>query len=72
MRERPSAYSVDAAIYILAALDGKIYEFNVMEVLLKSMFGLADGIGDLTKIILQLIDKAKDKNNIRGYHSFIK
>lgn len=59
--EKPSAFSVDAALYLVAALDGKIYEFNVMEVLLRSMFGLAsEWPRDVTKIVMSIIDSAKD------------
>ncbi|CAH2061772.1 unnamed protein product, partial [Iphiclides podalirius] len=61
IRERPSAYSVDATLYLVAALDGKIYEFNVMEVLLKSMFGVVSHWpSDVTKIIMSIIETAKD------------
>ncbi|CAG4960835.1 unnamed protein product [Parnassius apollo] len=61
IRERPSAYSVDATLYLVAALNGKIYEFNVMEVLLKSMFGVVSRWpSDVTKIIMSIIESAKD------------
>ncbi|XP_072933827.1 uncharacterized protein [Epargyreus clarus] len=61
VRERPTAYSVDAALYLVAALDGKIYEFNVMEVLLKSMFGVTyQWPSDITKIVMSIIETAKD------------
>lgn len=65
--DRPSAFSVDAALYLVAALDGKIYEFNVMEVLLKSMFGLgAEWPNDVTKIVMSIIDTAKE--SIYGFY----
>lgn len=61
VRERPSAFSIDAALYLVAALDGKIYEFNVMEVLLKSMFGFTSyWPSDLSKIIMSMIDNVRD------------
>lgn len=59
--ERPSAFSVDAALYLVAALNGKIYEFNVMEVLLRSMFGVSsEWPRDVTKIIMSVIETARD------------
>ncbi|XP_068624329.1 uncharacterized protein [Battus philenor] len=61
IRERPSAYSIDATLYLVAAVNGKIYEFNVMEVLLKSMFGVVSHWpSDVTKIIMSIIETAKD------------
>ncbi|XP_059062752.1 uncharacterized protein LOC131855491 [Achroia grisella] len=61
IREEPSAFSVDATLYLVAALNGKIYEFNVMEVLLKSMFGVvSDWPKDVTKIIMSIIETAKE------------
>ncbi|XP_047037944.1 uncharacterized protein LOC124643123 [Helicoverpa zea] len=61
IKERPSAFSVDAALYLVAALNGKIYEFNVMEVLIRSMFGVAaEWPKDVTKIIMSIIETAKD------------
>ncbi|XP_026744268.1 uncharacterized protein LOC113505665 [Trichoplusia ni] len=66
IKERPTAYSVDAALYLVAALNGKIYEFNVMEVLIRSMFGVAtEWPKDVTKIIMSIIETAKD--NIFGF-----
>ncbi|XP_028166832.1 uncharacterized protein LOC114357427 [Ostrinia furnacalis] len=65
--EKPTAFSVDAALYLVAALDGKIYEFNVMEVLLRSMFGLAtEWPRDVTKIVMSIIDSARE--SIHGFH----
>ncbi|KPJ16154.1 hypothetical protein RR48_01751 [Papilio machaon] len=61
IRERPTAYSIDATLYLVAALNGKIYEFNVMEVLLKSMFGVVSHWpSDVTKIIMSIVETAKD------------
>ncbi|CAH2098616.1 unnamed protein product [Euphydryas editha] len=61
IKDRPSAYSIDAALYIVAALNGKIYEFNIMEVMLKSLFGFASHSStDLSKIIMSIIETAKD------------
>lgn len=60
LKDKPSAYSIDAALYLVAALDGKIYEFNVMEVMLKSMFGFSNFPIDLTKIVMSIIDTARD------------
>uniref|UniRef100_A0A2A4J3M8 Uncharacterized protein n=1 Tax=Heliothis virescens TaxID=7102 RepID=A0A2A4J3M8_HELVI len=61
IKERPSAFSVDAALYLVAAVNGKIYEFNVMEVLIRSMFGVAaEWPKDVTKIIMSIIETAKD------------
>ncbi|KAM3969002.1 uncharacterized protein ACR2FA_003060 [Aphomia sociella] len=59
--EKPSAFSVDASLYLVAALNGKIYEFNVMEVLLRSMFGVAtEWPKDVTKIVMSIIETAKE------------
>ncbi|KAJ8708116.1 hypothetical protein PYW08_010482 [Mythimna loreyi] len=70
IKERPSAFSVDASLYLVAALNGKIYEFNVMEVLIRSMFGVAtEWPKDVTKIIMSIIDTAKD--NLFGFTSSI-
>lgn len=61
IKERPTAYSVDAALYLVAAINGKIYEFNVMEVLIRSMFGVStEWPKDVTKIIMSIIETAKD------------
>ncbi|XP_035451116.1 uncharacterized protein LOC118276720 [Spodoptera frugiperda] len=61
IKEKPSAFSVDAALYLVAAVNGKIYEFNVMEVLIRSMFGVAtEWPKDVTKIIMSIIETAKD------------
>lgn len=61
IQERPTAFSVDAALYIVAALDGRLYEFNVMEVLLKSMFGLInEWPHDITKVVSSMMDTAKE------------
>ncbi|XP_049881965.1 uncharacterized protein LOC126377989 [Pectinophora gossypiella] len=61
IKERPSAYSVDAALYLVAALNGKIYEFNVMEVLLKSMFGMInEWPRDVSKMVLSMMETAKE------------
>lgn len=72
LKEAPTAYSIDAALYLVAALDGKIYEFNVMEVMLKSMFGFSNFPIDLTKIVMSIIDNSrdgfyKDWGSILGY-----
>lgn len=65
--DKPSAFSVDAALYLVAAVDGKIYEFNVMEVLLRSMFGLGtEWPKDITKIVMSIIDTAKE--SIYGFY----
>lgn len=61
IREEASAFSVDAALYLVASLNGRIYEFNVMEVLIRSMFGVAtEWPKDVTKIIMSYIDTAKE------------
>ncbi|KAF9406826.1 hypothetical protein HW555_012934 [Spodoptera exigua] len=61
IKEKPSAFSVDAALYLVAAVNGKIYEFNVMEVLIRSMFGVTtEWPKDVTKIIMSIIETAKD------------
>ncbi|XP_037294049.1 uncharacterized protein LOC115451639 [Manduca sexta] len=59
--ERPSAFSVDAALYLVTALNGKIYEFNVMDVLLRSMFGVStEWPKDVTEIIMSIMDTKED------------
>ncbi|XP_047540929.1 uncharacterized protein LOC125073890 [Vanessa atalanta] len=61
LNRRISAYSIDAALYLVAALDGKIYEYNVMEAMLKSMFGFASNWStDLSKIVMSIIETTKD------------
>ncbi|XP_075987878.1 uncharacterized protein LOC142984281 [Anticarsia gemmatalis] len=61
INEKPTAFSVDAALYLVAAVNGKIYEFNVMEVMLRSMFGVTtEWPKDVTKIIMSIIETAKD------------
>lgn len=61
IEEKPSAFSVDAALYFVAALDGKIHEFNVMEVMLQSMFGIGPASPKgVTSIITSLLENAKD------------
>ncbi|XP_050358133.1 uncharacterized protein LOC126778535 [Nymphalis io] len=61
VNKRPSAYSIDAALYLVAALDGKIYEYNVMEAMLKSMFGFTSNRStDLSKIVMSIIETMKD------------
>lgn len=70
IKETPSAFSVDASLYLVTALNGKIYEFNVMEVLIRSMFGVAtEWPKDVTKIIMSIIDNAKD--NLFGFTTSI-
>ncbi|CAH2987409.1 unnamed protein product [Chilo suppressalis] len=67
LAEKPSAFSIDAALYLVAAIDGKIYEFNVMEILLRSMFGLStEWPRDVTKILMSIIDSTKE--NINGIY----
>lgn len=57
INDRPSALSVDAALYIVAAYNGNIYEFNVMDALLHSMYGLPTRWSkDMTEIITSLIE----------------
>lgn len=58
--EQPSAFSFDAALYQVAALNGKIYEFHVIELLLNSTYGfLNEWSGDLSKMIVSMIDMRK-------------
>ncbi|XP_045532204.1 uncharacterized protein LOC123719930 isoform X1 [Pieris brassicae] len=64
IKETPTAFSIDAALYFVAAIDGKIYEFNVMEVLLRNMFGVSlQWPSDLTKIIMSVIDTTKEASH---------
>lgn len=57
LNERPSAFSFDAALYLVAALNGKIYEFNVLELSLKSMFGfINEWSGDISTMIVSMMD----------------
>lgn len=59
--EKASAFSVDAALYFVGAMDGKIYEFNLMEVMLKSMFEEKSSSSDgVTRIIMSVMGNAKD------------
>ncbi|CAK1549126.1 unnamed protein product [Leptosia nina] len=61
VKEKPTAFSIDAALYLVAAVEGKIYEFNVMEVLLRSMFGVSlPWPTDLTKIVMSVMDTTRD------------
>lgn len=57
LNEQPSAFSFDAALYLVAALNGKIYEFNVLELSLKSMFGfISEWSGDISTMIISMMD----------------
>ncbi|VVC96220.1 unnamed protein product [Leptidea sinapis] len=59
--EKPTAFSIDAALYLVAAVEGKIFEFNVMEVLLKSIFHVSNAWpNDLTKIMMPIIENSKE------------
>lgn len=59
--ELPSAISFDAALYLVVAEDGKIYEFNVMESPYKSMFGfINEWSGDISAMIVSMMDIKKD------------
>ncbi|KAJ0170592.1 hypothetical protein K1T71_013963 [Dendrolimus kikuchii] len=61
INDKPSALSIDTALYVVAALKGKIYEFNVMDVLLRSMFGVSsEWPRDITKIIMLIIENTRD------------
>ncbi|CAG9790012.1 unnamed protein product [Diatraea saccharalis] len=67
LEEKPSAFSIDAALYLVAAIDGKIYEFNVIEVLLRSMFGMSpEWPKDVTKMVMSIIDATKE--NMNGFY----
>lgn len=55
--ERPSAFSFDAALYLVAALNGKIYEFNVMELSLTSILGFVnEWSGGISTMIASMMD----------------
>lgn len=57
----PSAFSIDAAIYIVAALDGKIYEVNVIEILQQSMFGIGSSPPkDLSRMVISVMEGSND------------
>lgn len=69
IEEKPTAYSVDTALYMVVALDGKIYEYNVMEVPLKSMYGLGPPWPTyVNKIVVSLMGSSKDVfGSYKGY-----
>lgn len=55
--ERPSAISFDAALYLVAAVNGKIYEFDVMDMNLKPLVGfINEWSGDFSTIIASLMN----------------
>ncbi|XP_045507750.1 uncharacterized protein LOC123703703 [Colias croceus] len=57
IKEKPSAFSIDSMLYVVAAINGKIYEFNVLEMLLKSMFKVPSHWSiNLKNIIMSVID----------------
>lgn len=61
MEDRPSAFSVDAALYLVVAVDGQIYEYNVMDDLIKTMFGKSSKWpSDISRLFLSVVDTAKD------------
>ncbi|XP_069363425.1 uncharacterized protein [Maniola hyperantus] len=69
INEHPTACSVDAALYLVLALNGKIFEFNVMEAMLTSMFGYSDYMPiDLTKMIMSIIQTTKE-GVLRNFNS---
>ncbi|XP_013184670.2 uncharacterized protein LOC106130382 [Amyelois transitella] len=60
LEERPSAVSVDSTLYIVVAINGKIYEFDVMDMLLGSMFGFTSSWpADIAKIVMAFIETTK-------------
>lgn len=61
LKEQPSAFSVDATLYLVVAIDGNIYEFNVMDVILRSLFGVFDEWPkDVTRIVTYIMETARD------------
>lgn len=74
-----SIVSVDAAVYITAAFEGKIYEFNVMEVLLESLFEVGatttTSLSILYNNLISVMDDSKGGlvefyKSVNGYHRF--
>lgn len=66
--ERPSAFSFDAALYVVAAVNGKIYEFNVMELSFKSMFGfITEWSGDISTMIVSMVDIKREPQHNNFY-----
>ncbi|XP_053620749.1 uncharacterized protein LOC128681134 [Plodia interpunctella] len=58
--EVPSAFSVDSALYIVAAMDGKLYEFNVMDMILGSMFGVSsEWPSDIATVVLAFVETTR-------------
>ncbi|XP_028037980.1 uncharacterized protein LOC114248760 [Bombyx mandarina] len=57
----PTAFSVDAALYVVAALNGKLYEFNVFEVMSRSMFRSSTiSPTDVSEIIMAVLQNGDD------------
>lgn len=66
---KPSAYSIDGTFYLVVALNGKIYEYNIMEIILKSMFGGSHTWPkDVTRIVMSMVETARD--NLLGFKIF--
>lgn len=69
IEEKASAFSIDAITYVAVALDGKIYEFDIMDTLMKSMFRPQRKLPkDLTAIIIDMIESDKIENvDLKNY-----
>lgn len=62
--ERPSAISFDAALYIVVAVNGKIYEYSVMDLSFNSMLGfINEWTGDISTMIISMVDVKSDPNS---------